>query len=522
MGKLLLSIKNLNKSFATPVLRDVSLSIRHGEIHAIVGENGAGKSTLVNILTGMLRKDSGQIFLDGIEYEANSPANAFAAGVSFAAQELSIIGTLSVAENIGLRKLPHSKSVILREELDQQARDLMKLVGLEGLSPDTLADSLSIADRQLLELAKALAPDCRLLLLDEPTAALTAPQADHLHSIISDLAAAGTSVLYISHRLDDVLSVADVISVLRDGKVVSSVPAHTSTVAAMIEQMTGRNQQRMDRSTAPAQSDIPVLKVEELTTGELPHPISFTCHQGEIIGVAGLAGSGRSELLQALFGLVPGTSGSVARCTGNGEFAVRNASHAVEMGIGFLAEDRKTMGIFSGQSVLANMMLPGISRVSSSFGLIDRVLETDAGAELAAKLQIKCHSLGQDIEQLSGGNQQKTLLARWLNCDSAIFLLDEPTRGVDVATKNAIYELLFEMQCKHKAIIIASSETEELMTVCNRILVLSDRKLVKEFTRGEWSEKDILEAAFQEFTNESADFKNEEIPGTGSMQDSNL
>jgi len=520
--KLLLSVKNLNKSFATPVLRDVNLSIRRGEIHALVGENGAGKSTLVNILTGMLRKDSGQIFLDGIEYEANAPADAFAAGVSFAAQELSIVGTLSVAENIGLRKLPHRKSVILREELDQQARDLMKLVGLEGFSPNTRADSLSIADRQLLELAKALATDCRLLLLDEPTAALTGPQADHLHRIIADLAAAGTSVIYISHRLDDVIAVADVVSVLRDGQVVRSVPTHTLTVADMIEQMTGRNQQLMDKSTHPAQSGSPVLKVEELTTDELPHAISFTCSQGETIGIAGLAGSGKSELLRALFGLVPATGGRVARCTADVEFAVRSASHAVKMGIGFLAEDRKTMGIFSGQSVLSNMMLPGISRVSSSFGLIDRALEAAAGAELASKLQIKCHSLDQDIEQLSGGNQQKTLIARWLNCDSAIFLLDEPTKGVDVGTKNVIYELLFEMQRKHKAIIIASSEIEELMTVCDRILVMSGRKLVQEFTQGEWSEKNILEAAFQEFTDNSVVLQNKNVHGAGATQDSRI
>ena len=498
--KILLEIKNLNKSFAAPVLRDVSLRVRRGEIHAIVGENGAGKSTLVNILTGLLRKDSGQIFLDETAYEAACPADAFAAGVSFAAQELSIIGTLSVAENIGLRKLPHRNSVIRRDRLYEQSHNLLQLVGLKGISPDSAAESLSLSERQLLEFAKALSIDCRLLILDEPTAALTGPQADHLHGIIADLATAGTSVIYISHRLDDVLSVADVVSVLRDGQVVCSMPAQSLAVSDLFEQMSGRSQQQAEQSVAPARPDKPLLRVEKLTTDALPHALSLTCHQGEIIGIAGLAGSGRSELLQALFGLEPITGGSVTRCTDEGEFVVRNASHAVKMGIGFVAEDRKAMGIFSGQSVLANMMLPGLSRVCS-YGLINRAREMNVATELASKLQIRCQSLDQDIEQLSGGNQQKVLLARWLNCDSAIFLLDEPTRGVDVGTKHAIYELLFEMQRQHKAVVIASSEIEELMTVCSRILVLSDRKLVREFTRGEWSETEILEAAFQEFTN---------------------
>jgi ribose transport system ATP-binding protein len=506
-----LSIRNLSKSFSAPVLRNVNLSVACGEIHAIVGENGAGKSTLVNILAGLLPKDDGEIDLDGMRYEPSGPRDGFAVGLSCAAQELSIIGTLSVAENIALRRLPHNKSLIQKDELNRQAERLLKQVGLADISPDMLADKLGLADRQLLELAKAMASDCRLLVLDEPTSALTGPQADHLHKIIAGLAAEGTSVIYISHRLDDVLKVSDTITVLRDGQVVISAPANSLSVTDMMEKMTGQNDR--DRQSSPGEmlGKSPVLDIDSVTTEDLPHPVSFTLHNGEIVGLAGLAGSGRSELLKALFGLESLTGGCVSRCTPAGKFPIRNASHAVKAGIGFLGEDRQSMGLFSGRSVLANITLPGLSSVASTFGLVDRKREQHAGSALAEKLAIKCASLQQDIDQLSGGNQQKALIARWLLCDSEVFLLDEPTRGVDVGTKSAIYELLFELQGRGKTILVASSEIDELMTVCGRILVLSDRKLVREFERDDWSETEILAAAFQEFSPTSSRMHSEQL-----------
>lgn len=500
MQQVCLTITDLCKSFAVPVLKRVNLSIKQGEIHAIIGENGAGKSTLVNILAGLLAKDSGEITLHGSVYEPSVPADAFAAGISCAAQELSIIGTLSVAENIALRDLPHNRSVISQDKIEQQARQLLQLVGLNGIAPDTLASTLSLAERQLLEISKSLAADCHLLVLDEPTAALTGPQADHLHKIITDVAASGTSVIYISHRLEDVRRVSDTVSVLRDGQVVATNPTSTLTVADMIEQMMGRSDQKGQQAPALLRDKNPVLKVENLTGSELPHPISFECHAGEIIGIAGLAGSGRSELLQTMFGLLPTIGGHTSRCMAEGDITIKNAGQAVKLGLGFLTEDRKITGIYPGQSVLANMMLPGIARVASSFGVIDRALEKARGTELVSKLAIKCNGVGQPIEELSGGNQQKALIARWIHCESEIFLLDEPSRGVDVGTKDLIYKLLFEMQGRGKTIVLASSEIEELMTVCNRIFVMSDRKLVKIFERGEWSEVDILSAAFQEYT----------------------
>lgn len=494
-----LSIEALGKSFTAPVLTDISLTLGRGEILGLVGENGAGKTTLVNILTGSLQRDRGEILLDGTPYVPSSPRDGIDEGVSCVAQELSIIDSLSVAENISLKKLPATKAIIRRDELRTRARQILDRVGLPHIEPKRKADRLSLADKQLLELAKALATRCRLLLLDEPTSALTSQQADRLHKIVRELASQGTSIIYISHRLDDVLDIADSISVLRDGRCVAHGASSSFSVADIVAEMTGEKHKEKDATNSRVTEGNPVLEVDQVTTAALPHPISIDCAAGEIIGIAGLAGAGRSELLEALFGLTPLTSGEVRRVTGHEKALIGSASQAVHHGLGFLGEDRQSMGLFPGQPVLANITLPGISRVASFFGLIDRKKEEAVGIDLVHRLGIRCASLNQDIDQLSGGNQQKALIARWVHCDSDIFLLDEPTRGVDVGTKNAIYALLFEMQSAGKTVILASSEIDELMTVCDRIIVLSDRQLVQVFERGAWSETEILTAAFSNF-----------------------
>lgn len=494
-----ISIHGLCKSFSSPVLNNIELTLEPGKILGLVGENGAGKSTLVNILTGSLARDQGEILLDGQPYEPSNPRDGINAGVSCVAQELTNVGSLSVAENIFLKDLPSSNAVIRRDELTARARQMLDRVGLELISPNWKADRLSLADKQLLELAKALATRCRLVLLDEPTSALTSQQADRLHEIIREIAIQGSSVIYISHRLDDVLDIADSIAVLRDGQCVASGLASSFTVSDIVKEMAGEKYEERETKRSRIAGNRPVLEVDEITTSVLPYPISFTCSSGDIIGIAGLAGAGRSELLEALFGLTPLVSGNVRRATERGTVAITSASQAVQNGIGFLGEDRQSMGLLSGQPVLSNITLPGLSKVASSFGLIDRKREEVVGNNLVEKLAIRCASLHQDIDQLSGGNQQKALIARWVHCDSNIFLLDEPTRGVDVGTKNAIYALLFEMQSAGKTVILASSEIEELMTVCDRIIVLSDRKLVQFFERGAWSETEILTAAFKNF-----------------------
>jgi len=499
-GTIRLAVNNLNKSFNVPVLDGINLSVACGEVHAIVGENGAGKTTLVNILAGLLEKDGGEMILDGKPYDPSSARDAFNNGVSFVAQELSVIGTLSAAENIGLRNLPQRNSVILSDELNSQAKLLLAHVGLEHVPPTMLAGELSLAECQLLEIAKALATDCRLLVLDEPTSALSAPQADRVHEIAAELAAAGTSIIYISHRLEDVLRVSDTVTVFRDGQVVATADAGDLSVANMMQHMAGRDVRKPGRRDDRQEEKVRVLEADDITTDLLQNKISLTCHAGEIVGVAGLAGSGRSELLEALFGLEPLTGGCVSRFVAGQKYAISNPSQAIRYGVGYLGEDRQAMGLFPGQSVLSNITLPGLASLASRFGIVDKSRELAAGSSLVEKLAIRCAGLHQDIDHLSGGNQQKALIARWLLCDSEIFLLDEPTRGIDVGTKNAIYELLFELQERGKTILITSSEIDELMTVCDRILVLSDRKLVREFRRDDWSEAEILAAAFAGYT----------------------
>lgn len=494
-----LSIRKLDKAFAAPVLKGVNLEIARGEVHAIVGENGAGKSTFVNILAGNLRKDDGEIRLDGSIYEPQGPRDSYAAGIACAAQELSSIETLSVAENIALRALPRKGLAIDQKALNARASELVQRVGLQNIDPMSPVETLSLADRQLLEFAKAVSIDCRLLILDEPTAALTAPQADHLHSIVADLAAAGTSVIYISHRLDDVLNIADKVSVLRDGELVLTASTQQTTIADLVEQMSGRSQPTSAGRRDSVGDARVVLNATDLTTDDLPHATSLALRSGEIVGLAGLAGAGRSELLAALFGLVPLTGGAVQRIHDGKEHAVSSAGQAVSHGIAYLGEDRQSMGLFRGQSLLVNMMVPGSAGLKR-LHRIEFKKERSAGARLVEKLSIRCQDLAQDVRELSGGNQQKALLARWLHRDSDILLLDEPTRGVDVATKNTIYDLLVSLRQKGKAIFMASSEIEELTTVCDRILVLSDRKLVRSFERSEYSEQAILAAAFSEFT----------------------
>ncbi|MDM3872617.1 sugar ABC transporter ATP-binding protein [Porticoccus sp. W117] len=502
-----LQIHNLHKSFATPVLKGVSLTLQPGEIHALVGENGAGKSTLMNILSGLLPMDQGELLLDGKAYQPVKARDAFNDGVSFVAQELSLLPTLTVAENIGLRHFPRNGASIDRKQLNYRAAKLLKNVGLDWISPDTLTAKLNLSEQQLVEIAKALSTgqdrgSHKLLLLDEPTAALTETQANHLHQIIRDLAKNGASIVYISHRLEDVLQVSDQVSILRDGEVIITEPASKLSVKDMITHMSGREAEDYSISTNSDQGDISV-DIQKASTSNLVEPISLQCMQGEILGIAGLAGSGRTELLNAIYGIDPLVSGKIlCRHRDNEMIEIHSPGQAVNAGIGYLAEERKTQGILSGLPISVNISLPALGRISSPTGLINFKKERQKTENLIQDLAIKCHNPEQTIESLSGGNQQKVLLGRWLFKDSHIFLLDEPTRGIDVGAKNRIYQKLHQLRNQGKCLIVVSSELEELMNTCDRIAVMSNRKLVSTFSRRKWSQDEILEAAFSEYNQE--------------------
>lgn len=495
-----ISISGLTKSFRTPVLKGIDLELGEGEIHGLVGENGAGKSTLMNIICGLVSSDSGQMQLDGLPYQPAKSRDAFDAGISLAAQELSLVDNLSVAENMCLKDLPRSGLLIQRQLLIEKFNELASLLEINDQDPATLVGNLSLGQKQLVELAKALSSECRLLILDEPTAALTESQSQLLHQVIRQQAETGTSVIYISHRLNDVLDIADRVSIMRDGEIVDTSAAKSSDVERIIELMSGEVRSMSAREHAIPGSKLPGIKVNSLTTSKIKQPVSFECSRGEIFGIAGLSGSGQSELLESLFGLGRITSGEILVSENDKWHHILGPKDALALKVGYLPEDRKTAGIFQGQDLSFNMALPGLARHSTKTGIIRQKSLTAAVKKFLEKLDIKCTGPGQLIEQLSGGNQQKVLVSRWLHNDSDILLLNEPTRGVDVNTIQYLHTLFLQLAAQGKTIIMVSSEMAELTGLCDHILVMSNGKPAGVFGRDEWSNDILLGAAFSGFS----------------------
>ena len=499
MSQIRLLAEGICKSFATPVLQDVDLEIQPGSVHGLVGENGAGKSTLAKIIVGLESADSGSIYLDGQPYRPNNTADSLRAGVAICAQELSLVDDLTIAENISLHTSTSPLARISRKRSEATASRLLELVGLEHSTPSTLVGRLSLAEKQLVEIAKAFAIDAKLLLLDEPTSALTAPQAELLHRILRDKARDGVSVIYISHRLGDVLNVCDRVSVLRDGEVRLTERCEGLSEKTLIREMAGADAD-FEAPFRPPMDAAPLhLSVEGLRTSKLPNPVSFSCRRGEILGIAGLAGSGRTELLNAVFGLDKRLAGTV-RIHEAGETAEpRNPWQSINCGIGLVTEDRSKDGVFRDQALAFNVTISGLRRITDRSGRLVRRKEAGAVAKLVEALRVRSDGVFQKMRELSGGNQQKSLLARWMHCGSRLLLLDEPTRGVDVTAKLAIHSELVRLRDSGVTVITVSSELEELQSLCDRILVLSNRKLVAEFHRSDWSQQRILAAAFSEY-----------------------
>lgn len=489
-----LSVRSLAKAYAAPVLKGIDFDVAPGEIRGLIGENGAGKSTFFNILAGFVPRDGGTIAVDGVDYRPASVRDAFRHGISIQTQELSLIETLSVAENLRLQTLPARMGWIGRPALREAAAEIIDRLGLTGIDPDTPVSSLSLADRQMLEFGKALARPATILILDEPTAALSAQQADRVHAVMRARAAEGVAILYASHRLEDVRAVCDSVSVMRDGQIITTAtPASAMTAAAMIEAMSGRSLNAARHAPRPRSDTAPLLRASDVVTRALPHPISLALAPGEIVGLAGLAGAGRTEVIEALFGLAPLLSGEVVVATDKGPKAVTSARSATSSGIGLVTEDRKHSGIFAGQGITFNAAIAA----TGERRLIDPAQEAEAVRSLITTLGIRCSGPDQDIASLSGGNQQKVLFGRWLLAGSRILLLDEPGRGVDVAAKHDLYAQAARLAESGGTVLVASSELEELTTLCDRILVLSARRLVAEFTGPDWDEQAILAAAFQ-------------------------
>jgi len=491
----LLQVTGLQKSYNVTVLADFSFELQPGEVHALVGSNGAGKSTFARIVCGLTQPNAGQMLLAGHSYSPQAKRDAERAGVVMVMQELNVIGTLTVAENIFLNRLPNRAGFVRFRELNSMARQALARVGLTELEPSTPAGRLGVGQQQLVEIAGALAKNCRLLILDEPTAALTDPEIDRLFANIRRLQQDQVGVIYISHRMDEIRRIASRTTVLRDGRRVATHNAMDVTPTELVREMVGHDLPERKR-TSERVSDEVAMRVRGLSSGERVRDVTFEVRRGEILGLAGLIGSGRTETLRAIFGADQKDSGDIF--LGNSELPVpiRGPADAVRAGIGMVPEDRKLDGLLLAQSIRVNTSLATLSQHVFGGGWLDKRSEAKTADSLRTRLDLRCSSLEQTVSELSGGNQQKVVIGRWLARDCSVMLFDEPTRGIDVAAKDMIYQLLRDLAAEGKAVLFVSSELTELMAVCDRILVMSAGRIVAEFRPGEWTQEKITHAAF--------------------------
>ncbi len=526
-----LQVTGLDKAYTpgVPVLEDFSFELARGEVHALMGSNGAGKSTFAKILAGLLPRDAGRIELHGSAYAPRSKAEASRLGIALVLQELNLVPTLSVAENLFLAGLPQRWGLVRRRELAEAARAALETVGLGDLDPATPAGRLGIGRQQLVEIAAALVEHSTILILDEPTAALTGPEIELLFARLDQLKAEGVSAIYISHRMDEIARVADRVTVMRDGRRVATHASGEVGPPQLVREMCGaeiaeRTQRGHGRgrshgrstaasdaeATAGAPDEEPALAVRDLRADSAVRGVSFEVRRGEILGIAGLIGSGRTETLRALFGADPAEGGEV-RIAGRAGLPprFRSPAAAVAAGLALIPEDRKHDGLLLEQSIAVNATLAAIPRHARG-GVLRPALETEAARRVCDRLGVARRSLDQPVAELSGGNQQKVVVARWLLRGAEVFLFDEPTRGIDVAAKETLYELLDELAAQGRAILMVSSDLSELLSVADRILAMSAGRIAGEFTPESWSEEAITAAAFSGYRSRAANASHSE------------
>jgi ribose transport system ATP-binding protein len=492
----LLAIRGVAKAFAVPVLDAVDLDVRAGEVHALVGENGAGKSTLARILAGLLPPDAGRLALEGAPWRPTSRLDAERAGVCLVLQELNVVPTWSVAENVWLgRPFPQRLGFVRRDELEAGSRAALARVGLGDSDVWRPIGGLGVGQQQLVEIARGLSRHVRLLVLDEPTASLAPREVDLLVREVRALTSAGAAVLYISHRLDEVLGIADRVSVLRDGRLVATQSARETSPAALIQLMVGRD---LDSASAPVAPKVgePVLRVDGLMRRPVLHDVGFEVRAGEIVGLAGLMGSGRTETLRCLFGADRADGGRVMLQGRESTAPLRSPWEAAALGIGLLPEDRRRQGLIPAMAVAPNLTLTRLGPLTRRLGWIDTERERRDANTLVAQLDVRCRSVDQPVAELSGGNQQKIAFGRWLFRGCRVLLCDEPTRGIDVAARAAIHERLRDMATGGVAIVVASSDLPEVIALSHRVVVLSGGRVARVLARGVATEATIAEAAF--------------------------
>jgi len=488
----ILSVRKLVKRYpGVTALDQVTLDFEAGEVHAICGENGAGKSTFIKVITGAIKADEGIIEIEGIPRKGYSPHEAmFRFGISAIYQEFNLVPFLSIAENIFLGNEPVRNGFLDIHRMNRDASELLQSLGID-LNPKRMVRTLTVAYQQLVEIAKAVSHKTKILIMDEPSAPLTTNEVDKMLALVRNLRARGVTVIYISHRLSEIFELSDRVSVFRDGKYIKTMDTQATDKKELISLMVGRElSDTYPRNKVP-RKDV-LLEVRNLSTTTLLKDISFSLHEGEILGFGGLVGAGRTELARAIFGADPISGGSV-RIRGT-EVRILHPSQAVKLRIGLIPEDRKQHGIVSELSVMENIAYSSFGKVSR-FGIIMKKLLQASGEKYKTLLRIVTPDLDKKVKELSGGNQQKVVLARWLatNCDLLIF--DEPTRGIDVGAKQEIYELVSSLAAQGKAIIFISSEMPELLGMSDRIIVMYEGRITGELSGKEATQNRVLQLA---------------------------
>ncbi|MEO8247833.1 MAG: sugar ABC transporter ATP-binding protein [Burkholderiales bacterium] len=506
---LVMNLNRLGKDYAAPVLDDVSLTLNAGEVLAITGENGAGKSTLSKIVCGLVQPTRGEMQLDGKPFAPASRRDAERAGVRMVMQELGLISTLTVAENLLLDRLPHRAGWLDRAELETLAKRQLTRIGLQDIDPSTPVSRLGLGQQQMVEIARNLLDDTRVLVLDEPTAMLTPRETNHLFEQIELLKTRGVSIIYVSHRLEELQRIADRVAVLRDGRLIDVRPMAGVSEAELVGRMVGRAVQDHEHRDSRRRGPL-VMRARGLGRAQVVRDVDFDLHAGQVMGLAGLVGSGRTELMRLLFGADPADRGTIELFEGPADDAKarkvkqatpnwRSPIEAIQAGIGLVTEDRKSQGLLLTQPVRVNISLSDLGSVSTA-GWLHLARETRIAQRLIDTLRIRTRGTEQTVSTLSGGNQQKVVFARWLYCECKVLLLDEPTRGVDVGARADLYAEMDRMADAGKALLMVSSDLRELIAMCDRIGVMSGGRLVDIFERGQWSEESLLAAAFSETT----------------------
>ncbi|HVS82022.1 MAG TPA: sugar ABC transporter ATP-binding protein [Pyrinomonadaceae bacterium] len=489
-----LEMRGINKSFAgNTVLADVNLSARAGEVHALVGENGAGKSTLMKILAGVYQPDAGKTLIDGREVDFVRPSDALRSGIAMIYQELSLAPDLTVAENIFLGREPLSFTplgIVNRREMNTRALSMLKEYGFK-LDPRAVVKRLSAADRQLVEITRATVEAKRVLVMDEPTSSLAAHEVEDLFRLIRELKSRGLAIIYISHRLEELDFIADRLTVLRDGRAVYSGPWGEISRAEIIRHMAGRELKEIFPPRTAGKGNVR-LRVANLTRAGKFRDVSFEVRAGEVIGIAGLAGAGRTELVETIFGAYPANEGEIVL---NGErLHMAPPDQMVARGLALLTEDRKRTGLCLNQPLARNLTLANLRALIRGLW-IDTRREKAVSCEHIEALHIRPPDPNKTIARMSGGNQQKVLLARWLFAGSQVFLLDEPTRGVDVAARSEIYRVINRLAEAGAAVVMVSSDLPELLGMCNRILVMRRGRMVAELDARQTTQEEVLRHA---------------------------